>query len=181
MDVQVYDQVTEASGEGLSTANSFATPTRTTMNTPCHPQLGGGTASHSTCTVGCTWWHVTRGKADSIIGCCSWLLLFSWFHSSSCDGRQGDRAGGIWLGPQHWGVSVHPLHLRWHTGYNAIDSTLISAQEPISDRPPMSGPQGNLSVLCNLLPSLGQARKPLQYVGKGLLPVPAKLADAGNL
>ena len=42
-------------------------------------------------------------------------------------------------------------------------------------------PQGNSSVLCNLLPRLGQASESSLtagiYVGEGLLPVPAKLAE----
>ena len=41
--------------------------------------------------------------------------------------------------------------------------------------------QGNASLLCNLLPSLGQPGQPNQaagiYVGEGLLPVPAKLGE----
>ena len=39
----------------------------------------------------------------------------------------------------------------------------------------------NASIMCNLLPNLGQTKEPSQsrgiYVGEGLLPVPAKLAE----
>ena len=59
---------------------------------------------------------------------------------------------------------------------------ILDGSVPSGSGPPLAVmPQGNSSVLCNLLPRLGQASESSLtagiYVGEGLLPVPAKLAE----
>ena len=59
---------------------------------------------------------------------------------------------------------------------------ILDGSVPSGSGPPLAvTPQGNSSVLCNLLPRLGQASESSLtagiYVGEGLLPVPAKLAE----
>ena len=59
---------------------------------------------------------------------------------------------------------------------------ILDGSVPSGSGPPLAvTPQGNSSVLCNLLPRLGQASESSLtvgiYVGEGLLPVPARLAE----
>ena len=73
------------------------------------------------------------------------------------------------------------------TGSNAHSNAVSLAPETTSaastSAPPVSlaYTQGSASLVCNLLPSLGQSGAPPGqegiYVGEGLLPVPAKLAE----
>ena len=67
------------------------------------------------------------------------------------------------------------------TSPSAMGTTPSAVPELASNRPTAPDPLGNSSILCNLLPSLGQVKEPLQaagiYVGEGQLPVPAKPAD----